>query len=228
MNELRIIKKGDILYADSRTVAPAIGLEHDALLAGINHMVDVLRDNEKDISDKFIPCKQGGNVVWYRLSRSGCDMVAAELTPDETTRILFINEYTNTFRHRERKLKNLLSAEWQEKRKLNATRQTNFHDTIKELVTYAEQMGSRNANFYYTDYNRLLNRTVGLMDGERDEATTMQLENLNKANIWAGEIIKQGIANNDDYHDIYKAVKQRMKMFAEFLEMTLPKLSEGE
>ena len=227
MNELKTIIFNDNVYADSRRVAPMIGLEHEALLTGINHMVDVLTDNGQDVSDKFVPYKRGGDVLWYRLSRSGCDAVAVALTPDETTRFLFINQYTDSFRRGEKKLRQLQSEDWQRKRKLNVAGQINFHDTIKELVTYAEQMGSRNANFYYVDYNRLLNRAVGLIDGERDEATAMQLDNLSKANTWAGEIIKQGIANGGDYHDIYKAVKQRMAAFKEFLEMTTSTLPMG-
>ena len=227
MNELKTIIFNDNVYADSRRVAPMIGLEHEALLTGINHMVDVLTDNGQDVSDKFVPYKRGGDVLWYRLSRSGCDAVAVALTPDETTRFLFINQYTDSFRRGEKKLRQLQSEDWQRKRKLNVAGQINFHDTIKELVTYAEQMGSRNANFYYVDYNRLLNRAVGLMDGERDEATAMQLDNLSKANTWAGEIIKQGIANGGDYHDIYRAVKHRMAAFKEFLEMTTSTLPMG-
>jgi phage regulator Rha-like protein len=214
------------VYLDSRKVAPLIGLEHPDLLEGINHMVDILANNGQDVSEKFIPYMRGGRVLWYRLSRSGCDMVAMALTSDETTRLLFINAYTDRFRRGEKKLARLLSEDWQRKRKQNISGQISFHDTIKELVTYAEQMGSKNAGFYYTDYNRLLNRTVGLNDGERDEATSMQLDKLNQANTYAGEIIKKGIADGDDYHDIYKTVKQELTTLKKFWDMTLPSLPQ--
>lgn len=223
---MNIIIYNNQVYMDSRKVAPLIGLEHDALLTGINHMVDILRDNGQDTDNKFIPVKKKGDVLWYRLSRSGCDAVAVELTPDETTRLLFINEYTDRFRRGEKKLKQLLSEDWQRKRKMNISGQLSFHDAIKELVTYAEKNGSKNAKFYYTDYNRLLNRTVRLAEGERDEATSMQMDKLNQANMYAGEVIKQGIADGADYHNIYKAVKQKLAMLKEFWDLTMPKLLE--
>lgn len=214
----------DCRYIDSRKVAPMIGIEHTALLAGIAHMVDILSENGQDVSEKFIARKRGGNVVWYHLSRSGCDAVAVALTPDETTRLLFINQYTDTFRRKERKLQQLMSEDWQRKRSLNKSEQKDFSDVAKELTEYAKQNGSKNSGRYYTNFNRLMNRTVGLEDGDRDMATAMQLDKLSAANTWAGKIIKQGIAKGDDYHDIYRAVKTKTAVLKEFWEMTTPTL----
>ena len=46
--------------------------------------------------------------------------------------------------------------------------------------------------------------------------------------MYAGEIIKQGIADGIDYHKIYKAVREKLITLKEFWDMTLPKLPEVE
>lgn len=226
MNELRIYTRNGGLYMSSRDVAPMIGLPHDQLVADIADMVSTLQAEGEDVSEKFIPRKQGKAILYYMMSRSGCDAVAIALTPDNTTRLVFINRYTDKFRRREETLKNLLSESWQKKRALNKAGQADFNDTIKGLVEYAESCGSTNAKRYYNLYNKLLDSAVGLNSGERDTATATQLEELNKLNTMAGRLIRQGIAEGIDYHLIYKNVREKVELYQELQELAMPKLTE--
>lgn len=226
MNELKIYSRNGGLYVTSREVAPMIGLPHDQLMTGIADITGTLETQGQDTSTKFIPCKQGRIIQSYLLSRSGCDMVALLLIPDKTTRILFTNAYTNKFRKKEAMLQNLLSESWQKKRSLNKAGQIGLHDAIKGLVEYAESCGSTNAKRYYTSYNKLLDSAVGLNSGERDTATATQLEELNKLNTMAGKVIRQGIADGIDYHDVYKSVRTKVELYKELQELTMPKLPE--
>lgn len=226
MKPLRIYNRNQGLYVTTHDVAPLIELPHDELVSGINRIVDILQGEGEDVSEKFIPRKKGKKIEYYLLSRSGCDMVAIELTPDEKKRLRFEHQYTNSFREKEEIIL-LHSEEWLKKRRLNTAITLNFQDKLKEFVEYAKQNGSNHASMYYTNCNKLIDKAVGLKPGDRDMATAEILDVINKANTMAIKIIDNGIAGNVSYKDIYQSLKSNMDIFKEIRELTASMLPMG-
>lgn len=108
MNELQLINKCGVFYADSRQVAEMISKRHTDLLRDINKYVNVLTNAKLRSLDFFVKTTytdgKGEIRPCYLLSRKGCDMVANKMTGDKG--ILFTAEYVTRFDEMERTLKN--------------------------------------------------------------------------------------------------------------------------
>lgn len=108
MNELQLINKCGVFYADSRQVAEMISKRHTDLLRDINKYVNVLTNAKLRSLDFFVKTtytdSKGEIRPCYLLSRKGCDMVANKMTGDKG--ILFTAEYVTRFDEMERTLKN--------------------------------------------------------------------------------------------------------------------------
>ncbi len=79
--------------------------------------------------------------------------------------------------------------------------------TIKQLVEYAKNRGSRGYKNLYTNYTSLANKTVGIK--HIDDATIMQLNYLKLIENIFAQIILAGMAENKDHHDIFKDCKAK-------------------
>ena len=100
MNELQLINKCGVFYADSRQVAEMIGKQHFNLLRDIDNYISVIGQNSKLSSDNFFiksTYKSGTGKTYpcYLITRKGCDMVANKMTGDKG--ILFTAEYVTRF-----------------------------------------------------------------------------------------------------------------------------------
>lgn len=105
MNELKLINKNGIFYADSRQVAEMISKRHDHLIRDIDNYVSVISQNPKLGADSFFvkssyKAGTGKTYPCYLLTRKGCDMVANKITGEKG--ILFTAEYVNKFNEMEK------------------------------------------------------------------------------------------------------------------------------
>lgn len=106
MNELQLINKCGVFYADSRQVAEMIGKDHAMLLRDIRRYVNVLTNANLQALDFFVKAtytdSKGESRPRYLISRKGCDMVANKMTGDKG--ILFTAEYVTRFDEMEKEL----------------------------------------------------------------------------------------------------------------------------
>lgn len=109
MNELNLICKNNLVYADSRDVAELVGKQHSHLCRDIAGYIEVLGKNPKMDSSKFFiksSYQQAGNgkeVTCYLLTKKGCDMVANKMTGEKG--ILFTATYIEKFYEMEQQLR---------------------------------------------------------------------------------------------------------------------------
>lgn len=109
MNELNLICKNNLVYADSRDVAELVGKQHSHLCRDIAGYIEVLGKNPKMDSSKFFiksSYQQAGNgkeVTCYLLTKKGCDMVANKMTGEKG--ILFTATYVEKFYEMEQQLR---------------------------------------------------------------------------------------------------------------------------
>lgn len=109
MNELQLINKCGVFYADSRQVAEMISKRHTDLLRDIDRYISVLSQNAKLRSDDFFAKSSykagtGKDYPCYLITKKGCHMIANKMTGDKG--ILFTAEYVTRFDEMERTLKN--------------------------------------------------------------------------------------------------------------------------
>lgn len=108
MNELQLINKNGVFYADSRQVAEMINKRHTDLLRDIDRYISVLGQNAKLRSDDFFAKSSyragtGKEYLCYLITRKGCHMIAHKMTGDKG--ILFTAEYVTRFDEMENRLK---------------------------------------------------------------------------------------------------------------------------
>lgn len=108
MNELQLINKNGVFYADSRQVAEMISKRHTDLLRDIDRYISVLSQNAKLRSDDFFAKSSykagtGKDYPCYLITKKGCHMIANKMTGDKG--ILFTAEYVIRFDEMENRLK---------------------------------------------------------------------------------------------------------------------------
>ena len=86
-------------------------------------------------------------------------------------------------------------------------------DEIKQLVEYAKKQGSEHAERYYTLFSKLANKAVGIGKDQREQLSVRQLNNLTLVEQIIGEVIRQGMAADLYYKEIYKACSDRLGQF---------------
>lgn len=110
MENLKLIIRNGVPYADSRQVAEMVDKQHAHLMRDIQAYVSVLDENPKlDSQDFFIENTykaEGNNKTYpcYLLTKKGCDMVANKMTGEKG--VLFTATYIDKFYQMEEELKN--------------------------------------------------------------------------------------------------------------------------
>ncbi len=215
MNELKIINKNGLLFIDSREVARVTEIRHSDLLRKITKYETVLLNAKLRSVDYFKKSKysddSGKENRCYLLTKKGCDMVANKMTGDKG--IIFTAKYIDRFYKMEQLLLEKQTKLWQNTREESKVNRLMETDGIKQLVEYAKERGSKNADKYYIIFSKLANKAVGLDSEQRDNATAKQLNNLILIENIINNVIKDGIANAISYKKIYQDCKNRINSF---------------
>jgi Rha family phage regulatory protein len=107
MNNLQIIKRGNVLMVDSREVAEMVDKNHAHLLRDIKGYIDILNQSNFGFVDFFIPSAyvdgKGETRPRYLITRKGCDMVANKMTGEKG--VLFTATYVTKFEEMENAIK---------------------------------------------------------------------------------------------------------------------------
>ena len=146
MNELQLINKNGVFYADSRQVAEMISKRHDHLIRDIDNYIAVIGQNPKlGIDDFFIKStyKSGTGKTYpcYLITRKGCNMVANKMTGDKG--ILFTAEYVTRFDEMEQAMKNNMPVSAEELFLQSAKLFAEHGREIKALKNVAAAQNSR-------------------------------------------------------------------------------------
>ena len=131
--------------------------------------------------------------------------------------------YIQAFNAMESKLIEILierkSAEWLEARKNTKTNTRKLTDVIQQLlIPLAREQGATAPDkIFYITYHKLLNKTLGIKPNSRDELSAESLYELGKVIGMAEVSIKDQASKKDDYHQIYRDVKQKLESYLPFI-----------
>jgi len=92
-------------------------------------------------------------------------------------------------------------------------------DTIKDFISYANNQGSKNGKFYYSNFTKMVNGLLLIVNGRyknlRAVMSVHQLMATTAAEQTVVIGIKRGMKQNKFYKEIYKDVKTDVEIFAE-------------
>ena len=220
MNELVYLKKDDA-FTDSMVIANNTDNQHKSVVA-------IIKKYRKDFEDygrlEFIDLKstnpKGGRPTKiYQLNEEQATLLITYLDNTDTVRE-FKKKLVHQFFEMRKFIAERHTSTWIETRQQGKLTRKAETDVIKKLVEYAKEQGSTHADMLYMTYSKLANKYAGI--GKRDNATTMQLNNLSLMEHIILNVIQNGIAAGLHYKDIYKASKERLESMRDiaFLEVT--------
>lgn len=90
-----------------------------------------------------------------------------------------------------------------------------LHDSVKTLADRAHQAGSTTPErIFHININRLINDAFGLESGQRPDLPGHLRAKVTAANVIAGELLQEAIANGYDHKAAYQHVKCGILAFA--------------
>lgn len=202
--------KNDDCFTDSKIIAEGTGNKHRSIQRLIETHKESLERFGKVRFEITPSGKTNQNKNVYQLNEQQATFLMTLLRNNEVVIEFKVRLVQEFFKMREF-IRQRQTPEWLETRKQGKLTRKSETDTIKALVEYAKEQGSKNADLLYTVYTKLANKTAGI-DG-RDRANVMQLNNLNLIEHIILNVIKDGMAKDKHYKDIYQDSKLALQDF---------------
>lgn len=128
----------------------------------------------------------------------------------------FKSELVDRFYKMREVLLNQQNAQWQEIRGETKRGYKSLSDTVHKLYEQAVAQGCRvDEKHFYTNFARLLNKTLGIDPKSRDKLASWQLYEVDKLQFIAQTVIKGLLAQGADYHEPYKNCKAAFGSYAQ-------------
>lgn len=207
MNEL-VYLKADEAFTDSLVIANGTDNQHSTVTKTIKRY---RKDFENFGSLRFSDCvsknpKGGRPSRIYILNEQQATLLVTYLGNSEIVR-KFKVELVRQFFEMRKFIAERHTKEWIETRQQGKLTRKAETDVIKSLVEYAREQGSTHADMLYMTYSKLANAMCGIKG--RDNATVIQLNNLNIFENLILQMIRNGINAGLNYKEIYSVCKER-------------------
>lgn len=227
MNQLVIIKKNDVL-TDSLVIANGTGYEHHSITRKIrDYEKDFLELGKIDFMD--VPSinkteKRGRKQKIYLLNEPQASYLITLLDNNEIVRRFKLELVKEFFRMR-RFILERQTAEWQQSRSAGKKIRKDETDVIlTKLIPLAESQGSKNAEKLYMAYSKLVNGTLGIKAGQRDNLPLAYVDAIRFFERAISNIVLIEVDKGTHYKDIYQICKAKCQIIKEL--SFLPKLEK--
>ena len=236
MKELVFIKKEQV-FTTSLKVAEIFEKEHKNVLRDIEEIVRQMTaepalaiESSKLSFQKNIDLKasemfqkssykvegQNRSYPMYLINFDGFALLAMGFTGAKAMK--FKLAYIDAFNKMRKILAERQTPEWQQARNDSKIATRKMTDAIKNFLiplAIKQGMDEKKKNHFFNNYNRLINKCVGVKADSRDLLTESQLYEMKKMSNIAGTLIEKSAAQEIDYHEIYFNVKDYLKKYAE-------------
>lgn len=201
--------KGNDAFTTSLVIAEGTNNEHRAVRRLIEkYKTDLETFGKVCILNAPLETKGGvQEVTYYRLNEEQATFLITLLRNTKVV-VAFKKELVRQFYAMRRLLLERETQTWQETRYQGKLTRKAETDVIKQLVDYAKDQGSHNADKLYLTYTKLANKVAGI--SSRDSASVMQLNNLSVIENIILHCIQLGILEDKHYKEIYQDCKQRL------------------
>ena len=227
MNQLVIIKKNDV-FTDSLVVAEGIEREHDAVTKNIKRFKKDFEDLGKMrfMDWQSVNPKGGRPRKIYELNEAQAIFL---LTLMDNSRIVveFKKALSLEFVKMRKFILERQTAEWQQSRLTGKKIRKDETDIILlKLIPLAESQGSNNAEKLYMTYSKLVNSTLEIKAGQRDNLPLSYVDAIRFLERAISNIILIEVDKGTHYKDIYQICKAKCQIIKEL--SFLPKLEKKE
>lgn len=205
MNNL-VELKGSEIFTTSLVISEGTQVKHRSVQKTVDTHIKRLERFGK-VRFEITPSASGQNQKVYILNEEQATLLITFL---KNTDIVadFKVELVRQFYAMRRLLLERQTQTWQETRYQGKLTRKAETDVIKQLVEYAKDQGSQNADKLYLTYTKLANKMAGV--ASRDSANVMQLNHLNVIENIILHCIQLGILEDKHYKQIYQDCKRRL------------------
>lgn len=212
MKELVFLKHKQALTT-SLIVADYFGKRHDHVIRDIEEQYGDLPEFGEMFRKATYSDSYGRPQKMYLMNRDGFFMLVTGFTGDKAKQ--FKLAFIKAFNQMEQILSQRQNAEWQEIRSETKRGYKDLSAAVHELYEWAVSHGCKaSEKVFYMNFARLMNKTLGINSGGRDDLAAWQLYEVEKLQFIARTIIAGLIAGGADYHLPYKNCKSAFESYA--------------
>ena len=215
MTELVFLKSKQALTT-SLKVAEYFDKRHDRVLRAIEDAksnLPKIGEVEKTFIKTTYTDAKGEKRPMYLLNRDGFMFVVMGFTGEKAAQLKW--NYIQAFNAMEQLLLNRQNAQWREVRAASKVGYKELSAAVKELYEWAVSHGCKaSEKVFYANFARLMNKTLGIAAGKRDELAAWQLFEIDKLQFMARTIIAGLLAKGADYHLPYRDCKAAFETYA--------------
>lgn len=224
MNQLVTIKKNDV-FTDSMVIANGTGYEHHTITRKIRDFKNEFEELGK-VGCENQPLPSGQKQKIYLLNEPQASYILTLLENNDIVR-RFKLELVKEFFHMRQFILERQTAEWQQSRLIGKQIRKDETDVILDkLIPLAESQGSKNAGKLYMVYSKLVNSTLGIKAGERDNLPISYVDSIRFLERAISNIIFIEADKGTYYKEIYQICKTKCQIIKEL--SFLPKLEKKE
>lgn len=225
--QLGLVTKNDKVLVSSRTIADKFDKDHSDVLKRIHgydrnekHINGILDDFDQSVNtlQYFIPTyykdDSGKFNKEYMLTRDGYSLLAMGFNGKSS--LAWKLKYIEAFNKMESHIREKQSAEWQQSR--IAGKQVRKDETdiiLNKLIPLAESQGSKNAGKLYLTYSKLVNLTLNLESGQRNNLPLDYIDAIKFLENAIENIISIEVDKGTEYHEIYQVCKAKCQIIKE-------------
>lgn len=239
MNELLnlglSIKNNEVLVS-TREIASKFGKDHKEVMYAIEGRIDSagkVKNNGllQEISGISHPSKYFISSIYrdsmnreqqeFLLTRDGFTLLAMGFSGSKALKWKL--SYIEAFNYMEAILREKQSAEWKYSRLEGKKARKDETDVImSKLIPHAESQGSKNAGKLYMNYSKLVNSTLGIQAGQRDNLPLSYIDAIRFLERAIENIISIEVDKGTHYKEIYQVCKAKCNIIKDLA--FLPKL----
>lgn len=220
MNEMTapiVRQRGSTLFTTSLDVAEKFGKQHKDVLRAIANLECSEEFNRRNFAPISYADEYGRKQPMYHITRDGFAFLAMGFRGKRAA--VWKEKYIQAFNTMEAALARQANLSWQEQRSQGKIARREVTDVIRNFILYAEDQGSKNANYYYKHITTATYKALFIVRDQggksfRDLLDSMQLSFLATAEYVAAKALEDGMRDQLFYKDIYKLAKQRIESFA--------------
>ncbi|AFL99524.1 Phage regulatory protein Rha (Phage_pRha) [Desulfitobacterium dehalogenans ATCC 51507] len=212
MNELVIIK-GNEVKTNSIIVAEGTGNAHESIVRMVRRYEDQFKLLGKlEYSDYLKSNSLGSSGRMYLLNEQQATFLMTLLSNKEMI-VRFKLRLTQEFFRMREFIREKQSAEWKQARITGKQVRREETDVIlTKLIPLAESQGSKNAGKLYMNYSKLVNITLGIEAGRRENLPLSYIEAIKFLERAIENIISQEVDKGTHYKEIYQVCKAKCQI----------------
>lgn len=218
MNELVHIKNNDV-FTDSLIIADGTQIEH-------KNIKQTIGDYKKEFKElgtlSFLKLQSTGGrpEQYYELSESQSSFLLTLLRNNDVV-VRFKLDLVKEFYRMRKFIMEKQTAEWQQSRivsKLVRKQETDI--ILSKLIPLAEAQGTKNAGKLYMVYSKLVNSTLGIQAGQRDNLSIDYIDAIRFLERAIENIISLEVDKGTYYKEIYQICKAKCSIIKELSFLT--------